>query len=225
MEELRSTEVLDKAIQADARKKAERILAKAASDSEALAASVAERAEQAEQEKIAQYEKKIAAYENDRKASLPLEKERFLVSFIQTAIEGGINDYLESLSEEKRIDLALCRLERYESVIQDKKVNAFVYGFDTDAARRALERRLKKNLASCVRTEFNRIVEEEDCGIKNKEGVILESEDRLIRCRLTLPELFSEVQNQYRAELCDALFGSGFQAGIETAASDSVSAP
>ena len=43
MEELRSTEVLDKEIETDARKKAERILAKADSDGKALVADVARR--------------------------------------------------------------------------------------------------------------------------------------------------------------------------------------
>ena len=101
MEEFRSTEILDKEIQADARKKAEKILAKADVDCALLLEEVSGRIEKAKKELEDKYALKIAAFEKDQSATLPLEKERFLVSFIQSSIEKAINAYLAKLSDEE----------------------------------------------------------------------------------------------------------------------------
>ena len=98
MQELRSTDILDKEIQADARKKAERMLAKADSDCAKLLASVDTDIEKAAEEKQEFFAHKLDAFEKDRMAVVPLEKERFKVSFIQNAVIQNINKYLESLT-------------------------------------------------------------------------------------------------------------------------------
>lgn len=82
MEELRSTEILDKEIRSDARKKAERILSKAEVDCQMILAEVDDRVEKAKKEISDKDEKKLAAYEKQKNAALPLEKKRFLVNFI-----------------------------------------------------------------------------------------------------------------------------------------------
>ena len=105
MQELRSTDILDKEIQADARKKAERMLAKADSDCAKLLASVETDIEKAAEEKQQFFAHKLEAFEKDRMAVVPLEKERFKVSFIQNSVVANINKYLEGLSEEKRLIL------------------------------------------------------------------------------------------------------------------------
>ena len=112
MEELRSTEILDKEIQADARKNAERILQKADADANKLLSSVDERLEKAQSEKKAKYEERIASYQKDKSAALPLEKDRFLVSYIQTAIEKATDEYLCILGADKRLQLVLKQLSK-----------------------------------------------------------------------------------------------------------------
>ena len=99
MQELRSTDILDKEIQADARKKAERMLEKADRDCQQLLASVETDIEKAAQDKKNFFAHKLEAFEKDRQAVVPLEKERFKVSFIQNAVIQNINKYLEGLSE------------------------------------------------------------------------------------------------------------------------------
>lgn len=205
MNELRSTEILDKEIQADARKKSERILASARAECESILNSVSSRVEQAKKERIAKYDEKITAFENDQKASVPLEKERFLVSFIQNSINKAIDEYVETLSEDEKLDLVLKRLTKYEKNLKSQKVRAFVYGFDMERVRKSLETRL--TLLGCEKTEFNKMIVEKDYGISHKKGIILETEDKSVRCRLTLSELFMQIQDTYREELYDALFG------------------
>ena len=209
MEELRSTEVLDKEIETDARKKAERILAKADSDGKALVADVARRIEKFTEEKTTEYQKKTESYQADRDAVVPLEKERFLVSFIESAIIKAIDSYLEALGEEKRIALAVRRWNAYKAVVASQKVNALVFGFDAARAEAALKKE-GVALASCSSVAYEKSGDEEIAGLTFKEGIILETEDKMIRCRLTLSQIVGELKTEYRAELAKALFGGRF---------------
>ena len=209
MEELRSTEVLDKEIETDARKKAERILAKADSDGKALVADVARRVETLKEEKTAEYQKKTESYQADRDAVVPLEKERFLVSFIESAIVKAIDSYLDALGEKKRIALAVRRWNTYKSVVAFQKVNALVFGFDAARAEAALKK-AGVPLVSCTSVAYEKSGDEGIDGLTFKEGIILETEDTMIRCRLTLSQIVGELETEHRAELAKALFGGRF---------------
>ena len=101
MEELRSTEILDKEIEADARKKAEKLLLNADAECQKLLDGVQERVAGAECEKKQYYAGKIAAFTANLDAALPLEKERFLASFYAEAVGKALNDYLTALGEEE----------------------------------------------------------------------------------------------------------------------------
>lgn len=203
MQELRSTDILDKEIQADARKKAERMLAKADRECELLIASVAADIEKAAEEKKEFFSHKLEAFEKDRMAVVPLEKERFKVSFIQNAVIQNINKYLEGLSEEKRLSL----VARNFDFKTELSLNAYVYGFSVAAAKKFLSDKLGKKLLSVSETKFGASVLEDDIGLAQPQGIILESEDKTFRCRLTLSEVIEKLLDTNRAELSDTLFG------------------
>ncbi len=207
MQELRSTEVLDREIQADARRKAEKILAKADEDAQNILASVGAKVEEALKEKEAFYAKKLDAIEKDLNASVPLEKQRFEVSFIQNAFMDRINAYLDGLSESEKIQMVTKNLDVKNIVENNFVVNAYVYGFSTSAVKKELSGLLGKNLAAVEKTEFGKISMEDDLGLKSKEGIILESEDKNYRCRLTVTQVLSQILDKYRGELSQALFG------------------
>ena len=203
MQELRSTDILDKEIQADARKKAERMLQKADAECAGLLESVEQDIEKAADIKKDFFNKKLEAFENDKKASVPLEKQRFEVSFIQNAISQNINKYLDSLSEDKKLEL----VSRNFNFNTELKLNASVYGFSTDAVKKFLTKKLGDKLLSCKETDFGKAALEEDFGLAEPKGIILESEDKTFRCRLTLSEVVQKLMDSNRAELSDALFG------------------
>lgn len=203
MQELRSTDILDKEIQADARKKAERMLAKADLDCEKLLASVDSDIEKAKQEKEEFFAHKLEAFEKDRMAVVPLEKERFKVSFIQNAVIQNINKYLEGLSEEKRLAL-VARDFNFETEL---KLNAFVYGFSLSGAKKFLSEKLGSKLASVSETKFGAEALEDEIGLEKPQGIILESEDKNFRCRLTLSEVIAKLLDTKRSELSATLFG------------------
>ena len=120
MEELRSTEILDKEIEADARKKAEKILRKTEEESKKILESVSERLEAVKKEKSLFFDEKIKDFENDKLNSFPLEKQRFLVKFIQNAFSENINDFLNSLTEDERLSLVINKSKKNFPLIESK---------------------------------------------------------------------------------------------------------
>ena len=204
MQELRSTDILDKEIQADARKKADRILRQAEVDCEKIISSVSENIKKAEDDKTNFYALKIQALENDKKATLPLEKERFQVSFMQQQIVNGINKYLSSLSVEQQIKLAIGKFD-FSSVT--KNVTAYIYGFSVSDVEKVLKAKLENKLLACKETQFNKLVIEEEAGLENPKGIILEAEDLSFRCRLTITQSVSKILDKKRSELSQSLFG------------------
>ena len=203
MQELRSTDILDKEIQADARKKAERMLAKTDSECEKLIASVESDIEKAAEEKQLFFAHKLEAFEKDRMAVVPLEKERFKVSFIQNAVIQNINKYLEALPEEKKLALVAHDFDFKTEL----SLNAFVYGFSLSDAKKFLSDKMGSKLLSVKETKFGAVILEEDIGLAKPEGIILESEDKNFRCRLTLNEVIEKLLDTNRADLSATLFG------------------
>ena len=212
MEELRSTEILDKEIQADARQKVETILKSAEEECKKLKEGVAERVENAKNDKKAYFDKKLKAAERDMDAALPLEKSRFKVSFIESQIMQSVNEYLKALPVEKHIELLLSGIDEESELIADKKLNAFVYGLELKTVKAALSKKIGSNLLSCEKTEFCKYVLEDEIGLENNEGIILETEDKTFRCRLTLVQIFSRLFDKYRAEFASALFENKIEA-------------
>ena len=205
MQELRSTDILDKEIEADAKRKAEAILKRADKECEEILASVQNKIDVARQEKEEFYSKKLEAFEKDLTASGPLEKQRFQVSFIQEEVIAAINKYLSALKEEDRLALVT---ERFDfDICKDKKINAYVYGFDFDTTQKILKEKLGSALISCSKTDFGKIMIEEELGLENNQGIILEAEDKSMRARLTLVQVLGGILDNYRQELSDSLFG------------------
>lgn len=205
MEELRSAEILDKEIQDDARKKAEKILRNADSQCDQILAQVESRLEEAKKEKEIYFNQKADQVKKDLDSSMPLEKSRFLVSYISSSIAKGINEYLKTLSSEKRFELAVSLLNQFSNLVSDRTFDAAVYGFDPAYVKSTLSSKVKIN--SCSSVDFAKSGSEAVDGIEIHEGVILLSEDKSVKIRLTLEEVITELIDKYRKELAVTLFG------------------
>ena len=204
MEELRSTEILDKEIVSDAQKKAERIAAKAAEECKKIAASVEARVLEEISKTEDNLKVKLKNFERDLNASVPLEKSRFYVSYVQDSIVKNINEYLASVSEDKVIDVLVKRCNKIG--FGNLKLKAFVYGLDEKKTEKALKKVLGTSLYTTEKTEFNKIIFEESVLAENK-GIILISENEEVKCRFTLSQVVEEMLDKKRAELSESLFG------------------
>lgn len=203
MEELRSTEILDKEIQEDARKKAERILKNADADCDVIKRDVQKRIDVTKKEKEEYYAKRLSVYKRDIDAAVPLEKERFLVSFVDRTIKTAIESYIISLSNEKRLLLIANLLAKYKNALTGKKAHIFINGF----SKNDIEKLLKKE---CGEHFIESVVELDDIQAKDRSayrGILIETTDKTVRCRATLDEVMDSVSDSYRYELAHALFG------------------
>ncbi|MBQ6780203.1 MAG: hypothetical protein IJP62_03110 [Treponema sp.] len=208
MEELRSTEILDKEIEADARKKADRILTDADAECQKALDAVAARIKEASEQKSAYYDAKIATFKKNRDAALPLEQERYRVSFYTHSVADAFNTYLENLGEKKQLALIEMMLVRSKNALAEKKVNASVFGFTVSDAKRLLEKHLgAKNVVSCTEMTFEKSGDEAVPMNKVHKGIILETDDNSVRSRLTIDQLVSETEDKYSNELATTLFG------------------
>ena len=206
MEELRSTEILDKEIHADARRRAEEILKKSEEDSQAILDSLDEKVAAAKKEKEEFYARKLSDFEGELNAAGPLERLRYEVSETNAAVIKQLNAYLKSLSQEERLEMVLIGLSEKLASVKDKALTAYVYGFDTKKTQAVLAKKLKNKILSVQKIEFGRFIMEENLGLEVLEGIILESEDKLFRCRLTVCQVISELLDKHREDLKAALF-------------------
>ena len=198
MEELRSTEILDREIQEDARKKAARIIADAEKQAADIRSAVKERIQKAREERQSVYAAKEAAFKADAQAAVPLKKERFLAAYEDSAVTGAINEYIAGLNPVKKLELVKKLLAKYAPAFKNKKINAVVNGFDIKTIKDALEAEAGKgNVLSCTQAPKG----------ENYEGCIIETEDRSVKCRATISELVNRIVDTDRYELAAALFG------------------
>ncbi len=208
MEELRSTEILDKEIEADARKKAEGILTEADAECKKLLDAVSDRVKEVAAQKSAYYDSKIATFKKNRDAALPLEQERYRVSFYTGSVADAINAYLEALDETKQLSLVEKMLVRSMYAVSEKKVDALVFGFSVSEAKKMLEKHLSgKQILSCTETTFEKSGDEAVPLNAVHKGIVLESEDKSVRLRLTIDQMVSEIEDTYSNELAVTLFG------------------
>ena len=209
MKEIKSTEFLDKQIHVEAAKKIQSILENADKECEVISNSVAEELEKSRNQKQEFYNNKIDDERKNLNATFPLEKQRLELSFVQNSLIDGINNYLEALGEEKKLALVLKELKNQASFWKDKKCSAYIYGFDFNATKKELEKILGDNLTAVEKTEYGKMIIEEEIALKTQQGIILEAEDKSFRLRLTINQIISHILDVNREELTVALFGDG----------------
>ncbi|MGI5174112.1 hypothetical protein H0R92_11020 [Treponema sp. OMZ 840] len=207
MEELRSTEILDKEILEDTRKKAERILVNSESECKKILADVQNRVESIRKEKKAFYEGKTAAFAKDMEAAFPLEKQRYRVSFEHTAVASAITAFLKSLPESEKTDLIGRLLKRYAPALSGQSIRIQVCGFPLTDMKKTAEKTLSGvKILEC--TEMNPetasfLKSEYGCA----DGMLIETEDKTKKCRVTIGELTAEIRDMHSEELANTLFG------------------
>ena len=113
MQELRSTDILDKEILSDSRRKAEKILKNSDLECKELLDSLDSEIQKAKLEKQEIYNRKIELFEKNKKVSIPLEKQRFKITFIENTLLQNINEYLKSVDDSKKITMLISHLQHF----------------------------------------------------------------------------------------------------------------
>ncbi len=208
MEELRSTETLDREIRDDARRKAEKILKDADAECVTIAATVASRiaVTRSEKEKIAA--ENLAHYRSDAESRLPLEKERLIASFIDSSVRAALDAWFEGIGADRRLALYESLLARYKTVLAGKRVNVSCAGYSIDAVGALVARALAPVSAAPLSAPPVVLLEKAEAARAGfSDGFVIETEDRAVLCRATREELLRGILEDWRQELAESLFG------------------
>lgn len=203
MEELRSTEILDREIQDDARRKADKILKSVDAECIQLELETASRIEAVTREKEAEYNELLQTYIRDAEASVPLIKQRRLVSFTDTSVRSALDLWFNDIGKTKRLDLYRKLLEKFKDVLLKHTVTASYVGYS------------EKEIASLLESVFGTGIITEYICLNSRsaeaagfsDGIKLVSSDRLIVCRATREEILEDLLSNKRQELAEALLG------------------
>lgn len=207
MEELRSTEILDKEIRIDTGKKAESIKAKALKEAQALKDSLSFRIEEAKKASEKALEERLEVFKKNTESALPLEKRRYALSYVYSSVIEGLNSYFDSLGEKKRLLLVKNMAEKVKDLCKDKKMTAFVYVFNIEETSKMLKSLLKTSFTGAAEGRLSDLDSESLSGFNYHEGVILKAEDSSVTCRLTLDQMVKELLDSHALKLSLALFG------------------
>ncbi len=203
MEELRSTEMLDREIQEDARRKAEKILKASDAECAHIRDEVTSRIERTRLQKEEEYRKALEDYERDQAAALPLERQRKLVSFIDSQVQSALDAWLSSIGPDRRLSLYARFFSRAAKALSGNAVTVSASGYSEQAVRDALMR-ASPNLRVSA---FESISESRARASGLADGLIVEDESGTIRLRATSEEIRQELLSNKREELAKALFG------------------
>jgi V/A-type H+-transporting ATPase subunit E len=203
MEELRSTEILDQEIREDARRKAEKILKDAERDCAAIASEASVRIAELRAAKESETKTRVESYRRDAESRLPLDKERRLVSFIDSSVNAALEEWFRGIGPERRLALYGALLARYRPTLDEKRVRVSCSGYATDAARSIVEGTLGKGSILSV-AELDG---PEAARVRLSDGLLVEAEDRSLSFRATREELTRSILEDRRQELAEALFG------------------
>ncbi len=207
MEELRSTEVLDSEIRNETKKKAQRIVDKAKESAAALIFGVDAKVKEAQTAAKEASEKRLALFTKNINAALPLEKQRYSISFIHNSILEAINSYLEKAGEDGRLKIIKALALRVKGILSSySHFQAKVINLDENKAKEMLEELFGKGSVSISKASLQDSQAEELELLKYHDGIILLTDDKKIKCFLTLDEKIKEVIDAKKRELALALF-------------------
>lgn len=207
MEELHSSAALDEEIRLDARRKAENILNKTDAECKRLIEGVMLRVEDAVEKADKASKERLAVYEKNINASLPLEKQRYLITFMRNAVLEEINSFLKQLSEEKKFTVISNMLEKTKYALNGKTVNARVINLDLERAKQLLQKESSFSVATVEKAEERFNIDEKLEGLEKSEGIVLIADDNSVTLRLTFDEKIKEILDEKNYELSTALFG------------------
>lgn len=203
MEELRSTEILDREIQEDARRKAEKILKTSEAECRQILDDVARRIERSRSERAEEYRSAVEAHLKDTASAVPLERQRRLVSYVDGAVNAALDAWLEGIGRERRLALYSGILSRYRDAVGSSPVVARSAGFTEAETRSAVG----SSLGASAVSSFETLSADQTRSAGFEDGIIVETADGSLSCRATSAEVREELLSRRREELAKALFG------------------
>jgi len=210
MEELQSTELLDREILEDARKKAARILKTADETIRAQTAEWEKKTVESINELNKKFNEQKEAEAEKVMARLPIDKLRAKVEKIESLLQSAVEDWYRSLSRARIVELLTGELEKKialcEEFSTDKNLKkSSVKASQTRAVYCGLER---KEAETALKVLGGPCIIEEETAIHHYPSIVLETGD--VRIIASIQKTIDFYLQEKRAELVEALVGRAF---------------
>jgi vacuolar-type H+-ATPase subunit E/Vma4 len=197
MEEIASTDALEREILEDARRKGERILKDGDAEAQRLRSEHAEKSAKALAALTEDFRLRAERYHNENVARLPLEKGRMKATYVDRLLRAATERYLASLSEGDRAAFIEAILSRAAGLLAGGAVSVRFKGMSPAAARTSVGRALPRcTVTACDGDES-----------LPATGVILTSADGKLSVRATMDLVGEKLLDDHRGELAAALCG------------------
>jgi len=210
MEELQSTELLDREILEDARKKAARILKTADETIQAQTAEWEKKTVEGINELNKKFNEQKEAEAEKVMARLPIDKLRAKVEKIESLLQSAVEDWYKSLSRARIVELLTGELEKRIALCEEfspdkgpKKSSA--KASQTRALYCGLER---KEADTALKVLGGPCVIEEETSIHHYPSIVLETGG--VRIIASIQKTIDFYLQEKRAELVEALVGRAF---------------
>ncbi|HOX49110.1 MAG TPA: hypothetical protein PLG14_07990 [Spirochaetales bacterium] len=198
MEEIASTEALEREILEDSRRKSERVLKEADEESRAVQAQAEERAAKAFASLEADYAARLDRLRAESLARVPLEKARLKAAHVHARVAGLVASRLAALSAERKAALVRALALEAGAACRSRFASGAALGFrglsPEEAARIAAEALPGVRVAAPA----------EDPGLP-AAGLLLEAADGSLSLRATVDLLGERLLDERRGELALSL--------------------
>jgi len=202
MEEIRSTEALDREILEDARKKADRILRAAEQRLESDKESWKKKTEDDISELERLHVQRVEKHRQEVMARLPLDKRRARAERSERILNGAMEEFLASLPLEKQLGLLKAELRDRASSLPPGPVTIAFRGLDEGTVTILLKEALPQ---SSWTVDENLLTDDQ----KMEKLPLLVVNGGAVRITASLSALAQDLLLQYRAELATVLLGEG----------------
>ena len=210
MEEIQSTEILDREILEDARKKASRILKNAEDTIKAKAADWEKKLNITLSELQKKYAQQTQNVTDEIMTHLPIDKRRIKVKKIEEMLHSAVKTWYTGLPRSQVLDLLTRELKKClgecSKFSPDSRVNVRTYLLEQKEAESLTQAVLPAHcgIASCTIEKIHPVSE--------YPGIILETSE--VKISASIEKIVEYILSEQRAELAEALLGSAALPGI-----------
>jgi V/A-type H+-transporting ATPase subunit E len=201
VEVLRTGEELERQILEDARRKASRTLEAAEKESQAIRGELEAQLARDVGRVEADRDRRIAALHAELEAQLPLDFMRARLAWVDGAVKRALRELFASMPGSEITAMLASRMRAAAGQFGDREVTVAWSGLTAEAARTLVEGALPRVRIVSVRAR------EAQHGEELTTGVLVESTDGRLRFRCTLAEIESQLLEELREEVAEALLG------------------
>lgn len=203
MEVLNSTDVIGDEIKEEARRKALRILKEADDEIEKLKDEKVKKIATLKQEQTEIYNKKIEQYKRAVFVTLPLEKWKKKVSYIEETLNNSLQKYFNALDIDKKLHIIKTELTRFNKIISNKKLLVKYSGFEKEKVKSLIN----SVFPNCNIQEIKEATHEQMRFVNVFEGIIIEDESLTFICKAGLEQAKEAMFSQIKEKVAKILFG------------------